>query len=559
MVDRIEDLPPSEPYLRLARQGAKIWNRWVRTGMTDKEINEFNLSAVDPLDDSDAKQLAKRLNLDRLPGYDGPPNFENVDFKEDENRNIDFAGFVFAPARNYYFYPRHLDKRDEGSPAKIWASVLFRGAAFAEGMSFRRAKFGDAALFDRAKFEEWAQFEGATFGNYTKFYGAEFGKHAHFDQTTFGIEPHFGGIKFGESVRFDGAILSSDADFRGAKFGDWARFYGTTFGSWGSFAGATFGLGTCFDGCDVKQLREHLESAPELPGEDANNRSARIEALVAVAMPERFIGISFYGAVFSGDCSLRNRKFEAPAIFSGANFRGIPEFDGSEGLGHLDLSEAKISFGKRVGFFRNWTSSSTVETSLRRLRKIAKDVEAHDLERDLFILERKAQRGIQFRRLRRPPDHRWREVWNGGRIDRDKLADNLRARDPLRPLALTLMLFVYGALSDCGRSVLRPSLWLAASLAGFHESYRALYRADYGTSPRFWDHDLVSFTLGNALPYVNSLSPARASVLERLFGDGLGGIAIPTWIEVLSIIQTITGAVLLFLLLLAIRNRFKIN
>ncbi len=55
-------------------------------------------------------------------------------------------------------------------------------------------------------------------------------------------------------------------------------------------------------------------------------------------------------------------------------------------------------------------------------------------------------------------------------------------------------------------------------------------------------------------------------MLLRLFGERAGEaalssdrIAIPSAIEVLSSAQSILGAVLLFLLLLAIRNRFRIS
>ncbi|MBI3454111.1 MAG: hypothetical protein HY057_14995 [Rhodospirillales bacterium] len=61
------------------------------------------------------------------------------------------------------------------------------------------------------------------------------------------------------------------------------------------------------------------------------------------------------------------------------------------------------------------------------------------------------------------------------------------------------------------------------------------------------------------LPFASGLNPARRDVLLRLFEFRPGEIPISQAIEYWSIAQSVTGAVLLFLFLLAIRNRFKIG
>src|SRR5207249_3747100 len=43
-----------------------------------------------------------------------------------------------------------------------------------------------------------------------------------------------------------------------------------------------------------------------------------------------------------------------------------------------------------------WTTNGDTVLQLRRLRKIAEETKNHDLERDLYIEERKAERGIQL-------------------------------------------------------------------------------------------------------------------------------------------------------------------
>ena len=239
-----------------------------------------------------------------------------------------------------------------------------------------------------------------------------------------------------------------------------------------------------------------------------------------MARPGRLANIDFTDAVFRGYVSFRRREFEGEADFSHAVFRSVPDFAGCKELGHLDLSDVAVSFGgSRWWHLRNWTIEGEIDTRLRRLRKIAKDAEAGDLERDLFILERKAQRGRQFHGVWRGIADLWRAVWNRGQLDRGRLSKTLRDLDLFRPLGLTLWLFLYGATSDYGRSIVRPLAWLAVSFFGFLGLYRWQHDAYYGRSLPLTNPDLISFALGNALPFLSSLSPARRDVLLRLFGE----------------------------------------
>lgn len=555
----------ARPYLALARQGKEAWNRWIRTGMNDRQAEEFGLAEVAPLSADEARELAQACGLDGLPGYDEAPNFEDVDFEH--GRPIDFSGFIFAPSRRRNTSRGPLGMKIEGD-----AAVLFRCARFGLRTGFAGATFADMAIFDGAIFDNLARFDDAKFGDRAKFDGATFHGVAVFSGARFGDGASFVYVTFGGPAFFADAVLGVSAEFSGA-----------TFGSGASFMRAVFGQGASFDGKTKEAARETLGDLLRfLYGVSASKRvKLRLADWDETAAPDQFHAIDFSGVRFLGTSSFRNRTFTSSVDFNGAVFHEPPEFAGGEGFGHLDLGEINISFGGRRWWRpRNWTTSSNVDARLRRLRKIAKDVEAHDLERDLFILERHAQRGIQFVRLFRRFDHPWAEVWNRGRIDRAKLGDNVRGRNPLRPLGLMLLLFFYDITSDCGRSMLRPLLWFLASLAGFHAVYRSLLHAARGKLLPFTDADLISYTLGNALPFVGNLSPARRDIFLRLFGvpkeDGsrwpflsdllahLAGppermIQVPPPIEVLSYGQSILGTVLLFLFLLAVRNRFRIG
>lgn len=66
---------------------------------------------------------------------------------------------------------------------------------------------------------------------------------------------------------------------------------------------------------------------------------------------------------------------------------------------------------------------------------------------------------------------------------------------------------------------------------------------------------IASFTLGHALPFATSLSPVRKAVMERLWPN----LEMPFFLELLSMFQSILGALLLFLFLQAVRNHFRLQ
>ena len=71
---------------------------------------------------------------------------------------------------------------------------------------------------------------------------------------------------------------------------------------------------------------------------------------------------------------------------------------------------------------------------------------------------------------------------------------------------------------------------------------------------------MVSFTLGQALPLIGGSNPERADLYKRLFPScESGGIDVPLWLEFMAIFQQFAGIALLFLIGLALRNRFRMK
>ena len=151
-------------------------------------------------------------------------------------------------------------------------------------------------------------------------------------------------------------------------------------------------------------------------------------------------------------------------------------------------------------------------------------------------------------------------------IDEDELLFfeqelNARAHDTRNePRAKRLLYQIYLFLG-AGRSVVKPAGWLLG-LNGFLflPIYWYATSAIQGRKLWSWDvpADVVSFTLGHALPFIGGSNPERPDLFRRLFAPAAGGgIDVPLWVESVGVLQELTGVVLVFLIGLALRNRFR--
>ena len=220
----------------------------------------------------------------------------------------------------------------------------------------------------------------------------------------------------------------------------------------------------------------------------------------------------------------------------------LPDFRVTEHRENLDWTGVRFAFGwyPRLGRLtipvRGWTTWNDTVTRLRRLRGIAKEIHALDAERDLFILERQAERGIL-----------WHDWWRGDW--------RTWLTDWWRPLTATVLMFLYRYSSNCGRSLLLPLGWLVASNWGFYHLYAFLIERPLFISVK---RALLDLTFASAVPFGATARPAFKSAVNVLFQqDSAGQIDIPWQIQAASAAQGITNLVLVFLLGLALRNYFK--
>jgi len=133
---------------------------------------------------------------------------------------------------------------------------------------------------------------------------------------------------------------------------------------------------------------------------------------------------------------------------------------------------------------------------LRALRKVVDETKNHDLERDLYIEERKAERGVYLRQW-------WEDLKKEGWKN--------WFRNSGRLLAHVLWIFVmfgYWALADYGRSFMRPLAALIASVFFFDWRYTKVLAPLMAKAPDVdnYRQALSMLALGNAVPFVGPLT-----------------------------------------------------
>jgi hypothetical protein len=206
------------------------------------------------------------------------------------------------------------------------------------------------------------------------------------------------------------------------------------------------------------------------PGRAALERRNENKWTGTGSAPDRFLTISFANARFDNEAVYSDRAFEADADFTNAHFCYPPDFDSVTNASRIDFTGTRISFvapGKRL----HWTRNGRIPVRLRAFRKIAEETKNHDLERDLYIEERNAERGVYLRQ-------RWadlkREGWKNWPRNFMRLSSHL--------LWIGIM-GVYWAFADYGRSFARPFAWLIASGVFSYSRYLAVLAQTMAKAP----------------------------------------------------------------------------
>ncbi len=312
-------------------------------------------------------------------------------------------------------------------------------------------------------------------------------------------------------TNFEDAHFDADAYFRKAHFDGGAYFSKVHFDAVAYFGEAHFAENTWFS---EAQFDGGVDFSAAHFGADVYFSEAHFHDSAYFNGAHFHGGADFNEAHFNDSARFSDGNFKGTTIFSGAKFLQPPEFH--QASLHQDTSFHAADFsGARA------VVGDDAARAWRRLKVLMNDAHAHEGELRFFGYEISVRGRMA----------RWPVNWLYG---------------------------LYDVLSDYGRSIGLPVVWLAMLTVIFGLAYHGvLDRPDLVDRGQFQE-DVASFTLGNVLPAVGGLNPARRDLYKRLFDDGKG-IDIPFGIELLSIVQGASGIMLFFLLSLGIRNRFRIK
>jgi len=531
------------------------------------------------------------------------------------------VGAPGSPKGAALFQNTVFEKEAQFSHATFGDRARFDGAIFKGLVNFVDVTFGEGVRFSRAVFQS-SSFAHSVFGPMAwfddilivhdgSFEESIFGRQVKFERAIFD-RVHFQSCLFGDSASFESAVFSALAQFNNTEFGAGANFKSAAFCGRAGFEGATFGDVASFRGGDRQAL---IDMADERAKSLLPDYAQVVKDRAHAADPSAFHRASFSGASFTSGgteyatsftmaegikskiveamreglrrlrvlfypshdlmrqkvagADFSNRSLKGPADFSRVRFDQPPDFQNVEPAASLDFAAARFSFGRRAWLvFRYWTTRTDTLTRLRRLRKIMKDIDEPDLELSLFILQRMAERGVAWRVWWDDVLHGW-GIYHliGARLKSGKRTgfSELQRRQLLklprsvwvaitgvgRPLMLTVLVFLYRYSSDFGRSIVLPLGWFVLFMCGFSflcSSYTATgFRVEQLS-------DLIAFSLCVSFPVSPLARRSFEEIRSRLFPNG-----IPNAVFAFSIGQTIIETVLLFLVVLALRNHFRVR
>jgi hypothetical protein len=494
----------------LFAKGRDAWNDWAEKRFDEREKLAVIGSWVDSLSESDWNDETRAWHAATA-----------TDFSSSQFLHLtNFSDFVFPGSAVF-------------DQVQFIGPTIFDRAMFTGNARFQRAVFMGDTEFHKVTFTGGARFGGANFNGNTEFGGATFAGVALFDRAKFTGDARFGGVPFTGPALFDRATFTGEALFARATFTRNARFSGATFMGRTLFSGATF-----------REDAEFLQAVFE--GYTAFN-GAKFESSVD------------FGAIEAKRLfSLAGTTFVAVPDFIQAHFAEAPRLDDShiESRRFRPITQARIKDSLK--------GDPNLAACWRALKRLAIQGHDHAREQTFFKGELKARRWSE--------DMPWHAVfWFG---------------------------LVYQVLSDFGRSILRPFLWWGASVVGFAGLYLGQHPtlAKESWSTVRWLFQSLTDPSGEMPPLTCIAGPGEPwvaalhlSVQKGLLLPGLVPInklnqiyaclygilptdaaqpgqlptsfspVIPDGVMALGFLQQPLSAVLIFLLLLAIRNHFRIK
>ena len=545
--------------ISIAKKGHKHWNAWVSQN-PGVEADFSNVDFTDPkvgitsfesftLENADFGGATFGDNFSfAYCKFGSFPNFSKSQFgawatfeSAEFGTHAKFFNASFGPSANFSY-------------SRATGEICLSHAVFGEHAKFEHVSFSKA-YFQSTYFDAYASFDNARFEYSPIFTSAEFGKSASFRETHFGSNTNFSECTFGSKSDFFKAKFEFGAKFNQSEFGSMARFLSTEFNGSVEFNHCKFGNQAEFD---------HAKFAGFL-----SFQKSTLSQLASFQHVSFEHNIDFYGTSFKGqaifykvsfnklaqftDCQFGPKtylsgKYGDGVVFNGSIFGGVPYIG-------LSAEDDKVLFQLTGVKFQNTEGDNDVVNRLQTLKSIADTTNSFNESRDLFILQRTAELRALSNRLK-------------DELFCSKINYSKRIQTIFSYVVKSFLWRSYGIFGDYGRSPLPPFLCFFILNICFYFLYKTLYY-----EPLFYLKKIAirDYTLANSVPFGRLLNPAFDTATQLLFQiqrietDQLGQqfvvshVLVPMNFQVLGIMQNFASAILIFLVLLAVRNFLKIG
>ena len=360
-------------------------------------------------------------------------------------------------------------------------------------------------------------------------------------------------------IRFD-KYEFNNASFRGYFFPCFTSFSGAVFkDTTVGFNRSIFKEGVSFDGAKFLNSPANFHGMIVQNGDFYFNH-VHVERCVANFFKSQFLGdiaefdfmvlkkagFSANEVKVTGHLFIKNTRFPCVANFrrlsvggacdlSKNTFNKVPDFTSSIFDRPPDVSGVDVLAFKGVNILELWSwpcwkSDKDEGTKFRKLKAMALAANDHEKDGEFFAYEMLAKRG--------------HDAANKGRF------------------ALFIN-WVYFILSNYGQSYRRPLFFSGISYCGFTFCYALKARTLLEVAESF--DFALGYSFRNVFPFLGSLFGAvfhpkeHKSRFEEIFEKLAPQRELVDWLVTVGFVQNAIGAVLLFLLLLGLRNKFRLK
>ena len=525
----------------LLKKGRAAWNAWADEISSKRPVNG--------VDDGCWNEWLDQATVDfRSISFDVTADFS--EFKFPGNVKLDKAIFRQTACFNRAVFEGEVSL-DE---SRFIGRASFQKSNFKSDAIFDNTSFGDVVQFDEAKFEQGASFFNTSFEQYTSFYNAKFKKDVWFVESNFKSKTRFNNgnlqgnawfnnVKFEQEVSFCNARFKQEASFYNARFEQDVSFIESSFTAVARFNDALFGGNVWFKEATFQRVSSFYQTT--FSGV-AWFSSARFNGDVSFATANFSRQVDFSGSTFGDSANFLETRFQGDVNFSAIQSRSKFTIDSAVfEWGVPDFVQANFTESPRLDHIENsqdlWHVSKkndpNQEARWRALRRLALQSQDHIREQSFYGREIQARRGTTDRVLQA-------SYWFG---------------------------ICYQIFSNFGQSITRPLCWWLSGIILSTVGYCHLHH--YDATGRFWPircfeapaeiwAAAFGLALHRGLPALSSLGNRLADYHSVLYNVGpkWGQASLsPSGEAFLGQAQVVFSTAMLFLFLLALRNRFRMK